>query len=149
MVRSFLDKLGGAALFTSEDPGGAAVREAAVLVPYTTMAVGLRQGAKLCEVENVSLDWYAGFVQQSFPQMIEDSLRKARDPDFATNPAKVEGTVRQAEFYTAELAEYLEDVGIDTGVFEAIHRLYEAGVEEGRSDHDACCVAELHAEHPG
>jgi 3-hydroxyisobutyrate dehydrogenase-like beta-hydroxyacid dehydrogenase len=147
-TRPLLENLGGTAMFTSEDPGGSAVREAAILVPYTTMAVGLFQGAKLCEIEDVSLDWYAEFVQQSFPALIEDALMKAKDPDFATNPDKIEGTVRQVEFYTAELVEYLEDVNLDPGVMEAIHRLYQAGVEEGRGEHDWSCAPELHADYP-
>lgn len=144
-VRPILEQLGGAALFVGEDPSEAAVREAAVLVPYTTMLVGLCQGARLCEIEGVPMDWYSDFVQQSFPPLIEDALRKAGDPDFRSDPERAEGTVRQAEFYTDELTEYLEDVGIDTGVMTAIHRLYEAGLEEGRAEHDASCVAELHS----
>lgn len=144
-LRPLVEQLGGAAQFVGEDPGEAAVREAAVLVPYTTMLVGLCQGARLCEVEDVPMEWYAGFVQQSFPPLIQDALGKAGDPEFRSDPDRAEGTVRQAEFYTDELAEYLEEVGIDAGVMAAIHRLYEAGLEEGRAEHDAACVAELHA----
>lgn len=108
------------------------------------MLVGLCQGARLCEIEDVPMEWYADFVQQSFPPLIEDALRKAGDAGFRSDPERAEGTVRQAEFYTDELADYLEDLGIDASVMEAIHRLYEAGVERGRAEHDASCVAELH-----
>lgn len=147
-VRPTLEQLGGAALFMSADPGEAAVREAAVLVPYTTMAVGLLQGAKLCEVEDVSLEWYAEFVQQSFPPLIDDVLRKARDPEFAMDPEKADGTIRQGEFYTAELVEYLDELEIDSGMLAAVHRLCEAGLEEGRGDHGMAYLAELQADHP-
>lgn len=145
-VQPTLEQLGGVAIHVGEDPGGAAVREAAVLVPYTTMAVGLWQGAKLCELEDVSLDWFADFVQQSFPPLIDDTLRKAKNPEFAMNPDKAEGTLRQGEFYTAELVEYLDELGIDSGMLAAVHRLCEVALEEGRGDHGMAYLAEVQAE---
>lgn len=147
-ARALLDRLGGIHQFVGEAADRAAVREAAVLVPFTSMVVGVWQGAKLCQIEGVPLEWYSGFVQQAFPPMIEDALAKAEVPDAAT-PANADSTVRQAEKYTGELVDYLDDIDLDPGVLEAIHRLYAAGMAEGRAEHDMCCVADLHADRIG
>lgn len=144
---SVLEQLGGTHQFVGEAVDRAAVRESAVLVPFTTLCVGLWQGAKVCELEDVPTEWYEGFVRQAFPALIEDGLRKAREPD-ADDPENAESTVRQAEKFTGELVDYLEEVGVDPGVMDAVHRLYAAGMEEGLAEHDWCCVADLHADRP-
>ena len=78
----------------------------------------------------------------------DDALQKAADPDLATDPDKVEISVRQAAEDAQRPIDYFESAGMDAGVFRALKRLFEAGVEQGRGEHDVSCVAELQTEHP-
>lgn len=144
-TRPLLEQLGGTAMFVGDDPGVASVLEVAAVGPAMLMAAGIWQGAKACEIEGVPFDTFAQLVQAIMPAIAEDSLRKAADPDFATDPDKIEGTVEQMADAMEHVAEYLDGLDIDPGLYEALHRLYQAGVEKGRGEHDMCCVAELHS----
>ena len=145
-TRPLLEQLGGTAMHVGEDPGAASVLEIAGMGPAIMMAVGIWQGAKICELEGVPFETFAELTKGIMPAIAEDSLRKAADPGFATNPEKIEGTVEQMAHSVEHVAEYFEEVGLDAGMMWAMQRLYQAGVEEGRGEHDMCCVAELHAD---
>ena len=147
-TRPLLEDLGGTAMHVGEDAGTASVLEVAAFGPAMLMAAGIWQGAKICEIEDVPFETFAELVKGIVPAVAEDSLRKAADPDFATDPEKIEGTVKQMADGTAHVADYFREVGVDPGMVEALQRIYQAGVEEGRGEHDMCCVAELHADHP-
>jgi 3-hydroxyisobutyrate dehydrogenase-like beta-hydroxyacid dehydrogenase len=145
-TRPLLEQLGGTAMHVGEDPGAASVLEIAGMGPAMMMAAGIWQGAKICELEGVPFETFAELTKGIMPAIAEDSLRKAADPGFATNPEKIEGTVEQMAHSVEHVAEYFEEVGLDAGMMWAMQRLYQAGVEEGRGEHDMCCVAELHAD---
>ena len=147
-TRPLLEQLGGTAMHVGDDPGAACVYDFATVPPAMIMAIGIWQGAKICEVEGVSLEIFEELTEGLIPVIAKDSLRKAADPDFATDPEKAESTVRAAVEEAETLAEYFHEVGIDTGIVSAVHRLLQAGVENGRGEHDIACVAELHADHP-
>jgi AbrB family looped-hinge helix DNA binding protein len=147
-TRPLLEDLGGTATYVGEDAGTASVLEMTAFGPAMLTAAGIWQGAKICEIEGVPFETFAELVKGVVPAVAENSLRKAADPDFATNPEKIEGTVKQMADGTAHAAEYFQEVGVDPGVVEALQRIYQAGVEEGREEHDMYCVAELHADHP-
>jgi len=147
-TRPLLEQLGGTAMHVGDDPGAACVYDFAAVPPAMIMAIGIWQGAKICEQEGVSLEIFEELTEGLIPAIAKDSLRKAADPEFATDPGKAESTVRAGVEETETLAEYFHEVGIDTGIVSAVHRLLQAGVEDGRGEHDIACVAELHADHP-
>lgn len=147
-LRSLLESLGGTAMYLGTDPGAASALDLAALVPVVPMAVGIWQGARICATEGIPLDTYSEFIEGMVPVILEDSLAKARDPDFATDPEKIECTVSLMEQATGHISEYLRDVEIDSGSYDALHRLYAGGIADGRGSHDWCCSAELHASPP-
>lgn len=147
-TRPLLEQLGGTAMHVGEDPGAACVYDFAAVPPAMIMAIGIWQGAKICELEGVSFDTFAELTEGLVPAIAEDSLRKAADPSFATDPEKAETTVKGGAEESVTLAEYFEELGIDASIVWAVHRLLQAGVEEGRGEHDIACVAELHTDHP-
>ncbi len=138
-----LEQLGGA-LFLGDDPGAASTLDLACLLPAVVMVVGLLQGVKICRNEHFPLDTYESFVKDMIPFMATDTLTKARQEDFATNPEKIECTVSLMAGATRLFAEYCRDVDIDAGMFEALVRLYDGGVAAGRGGHDWACSADLH-----
>ena len=143
-----LERLGGTASYLSEDPGATSALDLAAVPPAMLMANAIWQGAKICEIEGVPFETFAEVVRNLVPAIAEDALQKEADPDLPTDPDKVEVSVRQAAEDADRPIEYFESVGLDAGALRAFKRVFEAGVEEGRGEHDVSCVAELHAEHP-
>lgn len=146
-ARPALGRLGDVS-YVSATPGDAFISGLAVLLPYLPMAVGMFQGAKVCARNDISLEWYADAVRALYPRHIGDLLETIvtdRDP---SDPANVEASVRTWADGAAEYAGYLESVGLDAGVYQALHRMFSAGVDAGRGDHDWSAVADLVADHP-
>ena len=73
--------------------------------------------------------------------MVTDILDKARQEDFATNPDKIESSVSVMVAISRLIADYSRDADIDPGMFDALTRLFEAGVANGRGEHDWVCAA--------
>ena len=143
-----LERLGGTASYLSEDPGATSALDLAAVPPAMLMANAIWQGAKICEIEGVPFETFAEVVRNLVPAIAEDALQKEADPDLPTDPDKVEVSVRQAAEDADRPIEYFESVGLDAGALRAFKRVFEAGVEQGRGEHDVSCVAELHPEHP-
>jgi len=141
-ARPTLEVLGKAA-YLGADPGAASVLEVAVLLPFTPMVVGLWQGLKICRLEGFPIDVYQSITRQVIPLMVEDSLKKGQEEDFATNPEKIECTVARAEDFTKHLTHYVHDCGIDPGIYSALARLFAGGVAAGRGEHDWVCAPDL------
>ena len=145
--RSIFEKLGTVS-YVDDAPGAAFVSGMAVLLPYLPMAVGMFQGAKLAERHDISLSWYADAVRTLYPRHIDELLERIVSDRHPTDPANVEASVRTWSDGAAEYAAYLDSVGIDAGVYRALHRLFDAGIEAGRGDHDWTCIGDVTADHP-
>jgi hypothetical protein len=76
--------------------------------------------------------------------MVTDILDKAHQEDFATNPDKIESSVSVMVVISRLIANYSRDADIDPEMFDALTRLFEAGVASGRGEHDWVCAADLH-----
>ena len=145
--RSLLSDL-GTVKFVSSTPGDAFISGLAVLLPYLPMAVSIVQGATVCERNDIPLEWYAREIRTVYPRYIEQLLETIEtDPDPA-DPANVEASVRTWGDGAKEYADYLESLDLDAGIYQALHRLFSAGIEAGRGDHDWSCIGEITAEHP-
>lgn len=147
-IRGSLERLGGTATHLSDDPGAASALDLAAVPPAMLAAMAIWQGAKICEIEGIPFGTFAEVTRGLVPEIAEDALQKAADPDLPADPDKVEVSVRQAAEDAQRPIDYFESAGMDAGVFRALKRLFEAGVEQGRGEHDVSCVAELQADHP-
>ena len=145
--RSLFEKLGTVS-YVDDTPGAAFVSGMAVLLPYLPMAVGMFQGATLAERHDISLEWYADAVRELYPRHIDELLEtigSERDP---ADPSNVEASVRTWRDGAAEYAAYLESAGLDAGVYRALHRLFAAGIDDGRGKHDWSSIGDVTADHP-
>ena len=143
--RPLLEHLGGLR-YLGEDPGAASAFDLSVLMPTFTMAVGVLQGRKACNVAGIPAEQYDAFIREWLPLLLEDTLGKARRDGFATDPTQAEVSVGQAAPTARLLAEYCLDVNIDPSLFEALTRLFQGGVDSGYQDYDWVYAAELRAD---
>ncbi len=141
--RTMLERLGGV-LFLGENPGAASAFDLSCIIPVVPLVVGLLQAVKICRNEGVPLDQYEAFIKKTIPLMVTDILDKARQEDFATNPDKIESSVSVMVVISRLIANYSRDADIDPEMFDALTRLFEAGVASGRGEHDWVCAADLH-----
>lgn len=58
-------------------------------------------------------------------------------------PEKVEASVRVWRDGAAEYAAHLRKLNLDAGMYDALHRLFAAGVEAGRGERDWTSIADL------
>lgn len=146
-VRPLLREFGDAS-YVSGTPGDAFVSGLAVMLPYLPMAVGMFQGAKVCERNDISLEWYVDTVRDVYPRHIEKLLDTTVTDRGPADPENVEASIRTWADGAAEYAAYLESVDLDSGVYEALHRLFTAGIDAGRGDDDWSDIGGVVADHP-
>lgn len=146
-VRSLLIPLGTVKYFSST-AGDAFISGLAVLLGYLPMAVSIFQGARVCERNDIPLEWYTQEIQTVYPQHIEQLLETISTDQDPADPENVEASVRAWGDGSKEYADYLESVDLDAGVYQALHRLFTAGIESGHGDHDWSCIGEITGNHP-
>ncbi|MCU4743956.1 NAD(P)-binding domain-containing protein [Natronoglomus mannanivorans] len=146
-VRPLLTTL-GTVKYVSSTSGDAFISGLAVLLGYLPMAVGIFQGAKVCERNDIPLEWYTKEIQTMYPQHIKQLLETISTDQDPADTENVEASVRTWGDGTKEYADYLESVDLDAGVYQALHRLFTAGIEAGRGDHDWSCIGEITADYP-
>lgn len=153
-VRSLLTSLGSVEYVssTSED---AFISGLAVLLPYLPMAVGLFQGAKVCEHNDIPLEWYTQEIQTVYPQHIEQLLEAISTDHDPTDMDTVDASVRIWGDGAKEYADCLESVNLDArpirhytaclpqgskqGVEITIGRVSERSIGGITADHPTTC----------
>ena len=100
------------------------------------MTVGLLQGIRTCEREGISSEQYDAFVREMIPLALDDTLTKVRKDGFADDPSQAECSVSLMAGVARLFAEYCEDVQLEPSLFEALARLFGAGVETGHGKFD-------------
>lgn len=146
-LRTLLTPL-GIVKYVSSTPGDAFISGLAVLLPYLPMAVSIFQGTKVCERNDIPLEWYTQEIRTVYSQHIDQLLETITTDHDPANPENVEASVRTWGDGAKEYADYLESADLDAGVYQALHRLFTAGIEAGRGEHDWSCIGEITAEHP-
>lgn len=113
----------------------------AVLLAYLPMAVGLLQGMRICEHHGFSLEWFKGTVSELYPSHIQSLLERVTEK---AGPlvADVEASIDVWGEAAAEYATYLREMGLDTGMYDALQRLFTAASEAGHGDADWTRIAE-------
>ncbi len=137
----WFERIGRTATFVDEAPGAAYLSEMAVLLAYLPMAVGLLQGLRVCEHHKISVEWFRNLALELYPFHIGSLLdRVAEQPD--SSARKVEASVDQWSQGAKEYADYLQEMGLDRGMYDALHALFTAASEAGRGGVDWTCIAE-------
>lgn len=131
----------GRASYVDDAPAAAYISEMAVLLAYLPMAVGLLQGLRICKQHSLPVEWFQNTVLELYPfhiQSLLDRITMAADGSTADVEAPVDVWGEGA----AEYAAYLRELGLDAGMYDALHRLFSAASEAGDGDADWTCVAE-------
>lgn len=130
----------GRATYVSEAPASAYISGMAVQLAYFPMAVGLLQGLRIAESQELSPDWFKKAVLDLYPFHIEKLLDLITTKPDASAP--VEASVSVLAAGAAEYGTALRDMGLDSGMYDALHRLFTAASEAGHGDADWTSVAE-------
>lgn len=134
----------GRVAYVGTTPGSAYMCEMAVLLAYMPMAVSFLQGVRLCERYDLSLDQFKQTVIELYPQRIRTLLeRVVRMRGDTTEPEKVEASVRIWGEGVSEYAGFLRELELDSGMYDALERLFKAGVDAGRGEEDWTRIADM------
>ncbi len=137
----WFERISRTATFVDETPGAAYLSEMAVLLAYLPMAVGLLQGLRVCEHHKLPVEWFRNLALELYPFHIRSLLdRVAEQPD--SSARNVEASVDQWRQGAKEYADYLQEMGLDRGMYDALHALFIAASEAGRGGVDWTCIAE-------
>ncbi|MFP4513855.1 MAG: NAD(P)-binding domain-containing protein [Acidimicrobiales bacterium] len=137
--RHQFDQLGRTS-YVSDTPGSAFISEMAVLLGYFPMAVGLLQGVRVCEQFGLPQAWFDATVSELYPRHIQSLLQRAHaDGDLETGG--VEASIDVWGDAAAEYADALRELGLDAGMYDALHRLFNAASEAGQGSADWIRIA--------
>ncbi len=133
----------GAARFTGQDAGRAAALEMALNIACLPMEVGFLQARKIAQSRQLPLEQFDSLVHWFLTNhlgRLMDWMKQS--PDAMRSGA----TVNLLAELSAAIAGYMRQQDTDTGMFDALARLYEAGVVTSRGADDSLCVADLHTQ---
>ena len=139
--RKLFERIGRVTTYVDDAPGAAYISEMAVLLAYLPMAVGLLQGLRICDKHNISMDWFKKTALELYPFHIQSLLdRVIEEADHSSD--NVEASIKVWGTGAAEYANYLRELGLDSGMYDALHRLFTAASEAGHGDADWTRIAE-------
>lgn len=131
----------GSAVFVDETPGAAFTSEMAVVLGYLPMAVGLLQGLRICEAQNLSVEAFKAMALELYPSHLRRLFeRVSEQPDPATRD--VEASINVWAQGVEEYLVYLRAMSQDTGMYEALHTLFRAASDAGHGEADWTRIAE-------
>lgn len=143
--RARLERI-GRVTYVSARPASAYLSGMAVLLGFLPMAVGLLQGARIAESQDFSPDGLRKAVLDLYPFHIEQLLDRIAARRDRSEP-EVEASVDVMAAWAAEYGAALQEMGIDSGMYQALHRLFTAASEAGHGGADWTCVADHVATH--
>lgn len=131
--RDLFERIGQVS-YVGDAPAAAFIGEMAVLLAYLPMAVGLLQGRRICDHHGLQVEWFEKAVLELYPPHIRSLLGTISETtDASTN---VEASVSTWASGAAEYADYLRELGLDAGMYDALHRMFTAATEAGHGDAD-------------
>jgi 3-hydroxyisobutyrate dehydrogenase-like beta-hydroxyacid dehydrogenase len=131
----------GRATYVADVPAAAYISGMAVQLAFFPMAVGLLQGLHIAEAQGLSPDWFKKAVLDFYPLQIDRLLDRITAKSDSSAP-DVEASVDVMAAGAAEYAGALRDMDLDSGMFDALHRLFTAASEAGHGEADWTCIAE-------
>ena len=138
--REWFERIGRTS-FVDHTPGAAFTSEIAVVLAYLPMAVSLLQGLRICETQNLSLESFKEMALELYPSHIRRLFERVTEqPDPAARD--VEASINVWAQGAEEYLTYLREMGLDTGMYEALHRLLRAASEAGHGESDWTRIAE-------
>jgi len=131
----------GRTTFVDHRPGAAFTSEMAAVLAYLPMAVSLLQGLRICETQGLSVESFKVTTLELLPFQIRRLFERVTEqPDPAARD--VEASINVWAKGTEEYLTYLRELGLDTGMYEALYRLFSAASEAGYGEADWTAIAE-------
>lgn len=143
--RTWLERI-GRVTYVDEAPASAYISGMAVQAAFLPMAVGLLQGLRIAELRHLSVDWFKKAVQDLYPFQIDQLLDRVTVGPGPSAPG-VEASVDVMAVGAAEYSAALRETGLDSGMYDALHRLFTAASEAGHGQSDWTCIADHVASH--
>jgi 3-hydroxyisobutyrate dehydrogenase-like beta-hydroxyacid dehydrogenase len=138
--RAQLERI-GRATYVNAAPASAYLSGMAVQLAFLPMAVGLVQGARIAASQDLSPEGFKKAVLDFYPFHIEQLLDRITAQPDRSGP-EVEASVDTMAAGAAEYAAALREMGIDPGMYDALHRLFSAASDAGDGETDWTCIAE-------
>ena len=138
--REWFERIGRAS-YVNDAPAAAYISGMAVQLAFFPLAVGLLQGRRIAELQGLCLDWFKQTVLELYPFHIERLLDRVADDADSSTP-EVEASVDVMVAGAAEYAGALREMGLDSGLYDALHRLFSATSDAGHGQADWTRVAE-------
>ena len=142
--RERFERIGRVTTFVDDSPGAAYISEMAVLLAYLPMAVSLLQGLRICEHHKISPEWFKETTLKLYPFHIQSLLERVIG-EAGRSVKNVEASINVWGEGLAESADYLRELGLDAGMYDALHRLFAAASEAGHGDADWINIVEYSA----
>jgi 3-hydroxyisobutyrate dehydrogenase-like beta-hydroxyacid dehydrogenase len=131
----------GRTSYVNDAPAAAYMSGMAVQLAFFPLAVGLLQGLRIAEFQDLSPDWFKETVLEFYPFHIARLLDRVTE-NAGSSAREVEASIDVMVAGAAEYAGALRDIGLDPGMFDALHRLFSAASDAGHGENDWTCVAE-------
>lgn len=131
----------GRVTYVNDTPASAYLSGMAVQLAFLPMAVSLLQGARIAQSQDLSPDAFKKTVLDLYPFQIEQLLDRIAAPSDRSEP-EVEASVDVMASGAAEYCAALREMGIDSGMYEALHRLFTTASDAGYGKADWTRIAE-------
>ena len=131
----------GRATYVNDAPAAAYISGMALQLAFFPMAVGLLQGLRIAQTQGLSPDWFKQAVLEFYPFHIQRLLDQVTVKPASPAP-DVEASIDVMAAGAAEYAGALRDMSLDSGMFDALHRLFAAASDAGHGGADWTCIAE-------
>lgn len=131
----------GRVTYVSPAPASAYLSGMAVQLAFLPMAVGILQGARIASSQELSPEGFRKAVLDLYPFQLSQLLDRITASPGRSEP-EVEASVDVMAAGAAEYGTALREMGIDPGMYDALHRLFTAASEAGHGEADWTCIAE-------
>lgn len=130
--QALLERVGRVAR-VGESPGAAYAAGNAVVLAYLPLSVGLLQGRRLWEQQDIPTEWFQAAIMEFYPRQIRLLLDRVDRMPTAT-AEDMEGSIEVMGAWAAELGGVLADSGQDARMLDALHRMFAAASAAGQGD---------------
>ncbi len=136
-----LHAMGAKPRLVGEKPGVATAFDKAYFAFYYAHAVGLLHGAAICRASGVPLDGFLDLMVEAYDWRAADriSADALKSGDLAAREATLE---THAHAYN-QVALFSRSVGADTGLADAMDRLFQAGIDLGHGRDEIAALIEV------
>ena len=136
-----LRAMGAKPHLVGDRPGIATAFDKAFFAFYYAHAMGLLHGAAICRAVGIPLEAYLKLMVEDWDWRLPDSVTAdaLRRGDYTVR----EGTLETHAHAYDQVAPYCREIGVDTGLAEAIGRIVKAGIDLGHGRNEIASLVDV------